>query len=279
MWPPDLPEEFVPARELSRSDKALVLAGSFAGRDAVAKVLLCDDPYWRDRFAQDIALHQQPGPPGTAAPPRLYDTDGQTVLIVEYLSGPVLHSERYPDDVRLDHVAAVLTTLDQLHRWRPPAEATTAWPPGRDEAGELARADAAGWGQPTDWHRLQQLLAATTRAEPNHGDVVPPNAVITHHGARLIDWEHASLRRPGWDLALLHTTLARVPTAQAVITAHATVAGVWSGFLLNRALVLAREGRIHAELPAGPLRSHRLDLLRHAWADLSTDLHRKPPTP
>ncbi|GAB2745958.1 hypothetical protein GCM10027174_19800 [Salinifilum aidingensis] len=270
-----MPDRFVAERELTCSDKALVTAGHLDGHPVVAKQLTSLDAYWRGRFAHEIAVHRAVAqPPAPAGPPQLRDTDGQCVLVVDDLGGAALHPQRYPQHVCLPQLRAALATLHRLHTWAPPVD-SEVWRPDRDEAADLARAEATGWGEDRDWARLQHLLATTSPSEPAHGDVVPPNILLTGEGiARLVDWEFAGLRRPGWDLALLHTLLTRTPVAQHLLAEHAATTGVWDGFLLQRALAIAREVRIHTALPDDILRSQRLALLGTAWRLLAADLHR-----
>ena len=70
---------------------------------------------------------------------------------------------------------------------------------------------------------------------------------------------------------MLHALLAATPGAQDRIEALASDAG--PAFLVNQAMVLSRELRIHAELPDGELRASRLALLRPQWQALRERLH------
>lgn len=263
-------------RELSSSDKSHVHEATWDGAPVVIKVLESVESYWQQRFVHEIAAHQvfaTHHPPVSAA--RLRYTDGHRLLVLEHIVGTPLSHERYPEPVPAGPVESVLATLTRLHTWPPPENTTLSQVSG-DEAMALDRLDHAGWGTPTDRAMLRELLDQTAPTELAHGDPVPSNLMLTPTGETvLLDWEFAGLRRPGWDLALLHTLLAHTPAAQQRIAASASDTAVQAGFLLNRALVIAREWRIHTDLPPGDLREQRLALLRHAWSQLHHELHRR----
>ncbi len=64
---------------------------------------------------------------------------------------------------------------------------------------------------------------------------------------------------PGYDLAVLYTVGATASPALAVaITARVTAQGIGRAYLVNLALVVCREIRIHAALPDSTLRADRL---------------------
>jgi hypothetical protein len=72
---------------------------------------------------------------------------------------------------------------------------------------------------------------------------------------------------------MLHTLLADTPGAQAGIEAVVSEAGIERSFLLNQALVLSRELRLHTELPDGHFRQRRLALLHPLWDVFRDHLH------
>ena len=50
-------------------------------------------------------------------------------------------------------------------------------------------------------------------------------------------------------------------------------AGIEVPFLINQAMVLSRELRLHTELPEGEFRARRLDLLEPEWDAFRARLH------
>lgn len=89
----------------------------------------------------------------------------------------------------------------------------------------------------------------------------------------LVDYEFTGLFLPSFDLAMLHTLLARTPSAQYYIEGIVSGEGLDAQFTVSQAMVLSRELRIHAELPAGVEREQCLELLREQWARFQNRLH------
>ncbi len=71
---------------------------------------------------------------------------------------------------------------------------------------------------------------------------------------------------------MLRTLLAADPGACAVIDARVTEAGIEVPFLVNRALVVARDLRLHTDLPDGEVRRRRLALLTPQWNAVRAEL-------
>jgi hypothetical protein len=89
----------------------------------------------------------------------------------------------------------------------------------------------------------------------------------------LLDFEFTELFLPGFDVAMLHTVLAKTAGAQASIEALMGEAGIEVPFLINQAMVLSRELRLHTELPDGEFRQRRLALLEPEWDAFRQRLH------
>lgn len=110
--------------------------------------------------------------------------------------------------------------------------------------------------------------------QAGHGDPLPSNLLVTEAGqCALLDFEFTGLFLPGFDLAILHTLLATTPGAQDRIDTLVCDAGIQVPFVINRAMVLSRELRLHTELPESDLRTSRLALLRGQSAPLRQRLH------
>jgi len=102
----------------------------------------------------------------------------------------------------------------------------------------------------------------------NHGDPLPGNMIRLPGGEwALLDWEFTGLFLPGFDLAMLSVLLAGTPGAADFVSDLASRAGHEDAYLVNLAVVLSRERRIHLQLPANhPLRLARLPVIDAAWA-------------
>ncbi|MDA8369527.1 MAG: phosphotransferase [Nocardiopsaceae bacterium] len=259
---------------LQATSKTLLALGEYGGRTVVVKALRTDEYFWQAKFGHEVGLYQafQATPPPVRVP-RLLHTDGHTVLVIEHIPGRPVDNERYPETPPPTGVVdTVLTTVSAFHQWQPPAGTLAAV---FDYPDRIARYHHAGFFDGPDRAALEALLeAAGPVDQPNHGDPLPANLLITGHDeCVLIDWEFTGLFLPGFDLAMLHTLLAAVPGAQDRIEAVVTASDIEVPFLVNRAMVLSRELRMHAELPAGDLRERRLALLRPQWSAFRACLH------
>ena len=252
---------------LRTSDKSVVAEGSHRGRPVVVKVLTSSDPSWRVRFAREIdvyrALAVSPSPVQT---PGLVHTDGARVLVLDRLPGRPLAADRYPDAGLPDaDVDTALQALDAFAGWAP----TPGLPPVVDYTERVDRYHRHGVVDDRSRARLHRLLARLgPPARLAHGDPVPSNLLIDDAGrCALVDFEFTGLALPGFDLAVLHALLVRTPRAQDRIRALVADAGIADAFLVNRAVVLARELRMHAGR-----RPERLALITPQWADVVREL-------
>ena len=133
----------------------------------------------------------------------------------------------------------------------------------------IARYHAAGYFTEDDRQALERLLARCGQPRQlNHGDPLPGNMVRLPSGEwALLDWEFTGLFLPGFDLAMLSVLLAGTPGAAALLEDTARRTGSEEAYLVNLAVVLSRERRIHLTLPADhPLRLARLPAIDAAWA-------------
>jgi aminoglycoside phosphotransferase (APT) family kinase protein len=264
----------VPEKVLRATGKSLLALGRRDGRTVVIKALCTSEEFWAHKLAREIRVYRAftQAPPPTRVP-RLLHTDGRTVLVLEHVPGRVADPARHParplPPAALD---AVLSAVTALARWAPPPGALA---PVFDYPDRVSRYHAAGFLDDGDATALRALLAELPPpGQPNHGDPLPSNLLLTAGGGcALLDFEFTGLFLPGFDLAMLHALLASTPGAQDRIESLAAGAGIWPAFLVNQAMALSRELRIHAELPEGDLRASRLALLRPQWQALRERLH------
>jgi hypothetical protein len=259
---------------LVTNEKSLLALGEHQGREVVIKALRTDEDFWRAKFDHEIHLYQTfaLNPPPVRVP-ELIHTDGHRVLVIERIRGNPASPERYPDHpVPVAVLAAILDTITAFNKWSPPSETLT---PVFDYPARIERYHAAGFFDDTDRDALLRLLrGAGPVAQPNHGDPLPANLLLTEDGGCvLLDFEFTGLFLPGFDLAMLHTLLAETPQAQARIDALVSNPDVRAPFLINQAMVLSRELRLHWELPEGEFRDRRLNLLEPQWVAVRDRLH------
>jgi hypothetical protein len=258
---------------LRTTDKSWLAEGTHGGRPVVVKVLTSADPAWRARFAHEIDVyHALADHPAPARTPELVHTDGTRVLIVERLPGRPLGTDRYPAAVDPE---PALRALAAFAGWMPAHPA-----PASDHAGRIDRYHRLGIVDDDVRAALQRLLAGLgERRVPAHGDPLPSNLIVDDGGrCGLVDFEFTGQNLPEFDLAVLHTLLVRVPGAQERVRARVTDA---DAFLAARAIVLARELRMHRALGDGPRRRHRLALIEPQWVDVVHELRRggrRPPS-
>jgi len=267
--------DFTPTAVLSRNDKALLVQGTCAGTPAVAKLSTATDPYWRAKAVHEIEVYRafDASPPPVRTPRLLAADPDAGVLLIEQMAGDPLSTDRYParlaDRADLD---AILQIPVRLSAWQPP---TTAFAPGYDYPARLDKLHEGGL-LGLDEHTL--LLRLLERAGPRqvfaHADPLPANFLGQGADWTLIDFEHAGLYLPGYDLAVLWVLLRNIPQARAHIeTVRAQGTAADAAFWLNTVLVVLREIRIHREVPdTFPWRAPRLTALESDWDALRTRL-------
>ncbi len=100
--------------------------------------------------------------------------------------------------------------------------------------------------------------------EFNHGDMLLKNIIkMPNEKLAFIDWEFAGLYIKGYDLALLHTIMTIDNTSQKIIEDRIKSISIEREFWLNKAIIIARELKIHAELDDSLIFKHkRISLLK-----------------
>lgn len=259
---------------IREGEKSLLARGRHGDRPVMVKVLRTDEEFWRAKFAHEIRLYQAFAlfPPPVRVP-ELVHTDGHAVLVVEHIPGTMIDAERYPEHpLNAGTVDAVLEAITGFAGWSPPAEVLA---PVFDYSERVERYHRTGFFDTDDHAALRNLLDQVPFPDqPAHGDPLPSNLLrLDSGGYALVDFEFTGLYLRGFDLAMLHALLTSTPGAQDRIDVVVREAGIEMSFLINQAIVLSRELRLHAELPPGELREHRLALLREQWAAFRQRLH------
>jgi hypothetical protein len=259
---------------LRASDKSLLAYGERDGRPVVIKALRTDEEFWQAKFTHEIRLYQAftENPPPVQVP-ALVHTDGCRVLVIEHIPGRPVDTERHPEQpLEPATLDTVLDTVTAFAGWTPPPGVLA---PVFDYSDRVERYHRAGFFDAEDRAALHALLARTPPPwQANHGDPLPANLLLAQGGGCvLLDFEFTGLFLPGFDLAMLHTLLAGTPGAQDGIDALVGEADIEAPFLINQAMVLSRELRLHTELPEGEFRARRLALLHPQWDAVRARLH------
>ena len=252
---------------LCHDGKSLVATGHAGDQPVVIKVLADGDPGWRHRQRHEIGVYQifAEHPPPVRVP-RLVHTDGHRIVVMERLEGATLGTGRYPGVLTGSEVLAAITLVGRLHDWQPLPD---GFRPVFTYHNRIARYHAAGYFTEDDRRALERLLARCGQPQQlNHGDPLPGNMLRLASGEwALLDWEFTGLFLPGFDLAMLSVLLAATPGAAALLEDAAHRTGSEDAYLVNLAVVLSRERRIHLTLPEDhPLRLARLPVIDAAWA-------------
>jgi aminoglycoside phosphotransferase (APT) family kinase protein len=252
---------------LDHDGKSLLAAGQAGDEPVVIKVLPEGDPSWRHRQRHEIGVYQifaQHPPPVRV--PRLVHTDGKRIVVMERLEGTTLGTGRYPQVLTSQEVEAAAALVRRLHSWQPLPD---GFRPVFAYHQRITRYHATGYFTADDRRALERLLARC--GEPrqlNHGDPLPGNMLRLPSGEwALLDLEFTGLFLPGFDLAMLRVLLSGTPGAAGFLEDMAQQAGHADAYLVNLAIVLSRERRIHLTLPRDhPLRAARLPAIEDAWA-------------
>ncbi|KIA61113.1 hypothetical protein FG87_32795 [Nocardia vulneris] len=261
---------------LQQTDKTVLAKGTRRGRPVAVKFLRSADPFWAGKWRHELSVYQLfDRMPAPVRVPRLVDTDNAQIMVLEWIEGTPVATDRYPAQPITDHrTEVILSCVTALNRWRPPSGAFEVI---FDYPDRFRRYHALSYLTDADHVVLQRLLARTGQPDqPNHGDPLASNILLDDRDqAILLDWEFTGLFLPGFDLAMLHTHLgANTPQLKTRIDAAVAEAGIETPFVLNLAAVLTRELRIHRELPDGPLRQTTLPVIETAWEHARQRIHR-----
>ncbi|APU21295.1 hypothetical protein UA75_16435 [Actinoalloteichus sp. GBA129-24] len=258
------------------SDKSVLALGERDGLPVVIKVLLTDEEFWQAKFHHETRIYQAfaRNPPPVRVPGLLH-TNGHSVLVVEHIPGQPVDTERYPaQPLSTAALATVLDTVTAFAGWTPPPGVLA---PVFDYPDRVERYYHSGFFDADDRAALHALLALTLPPwKANHGDPLPANLLLTEpSGCVLLDFEFTGLFLPGFDLALLRTLLVDTPGAHDAVDALVGEAEIEMPFLINQAIVLSRELRLHTELPDDEFRARRLAQLYPQWDAFRARLHRR----
>ena len=163
---------------LARTGKCLLVRGSLAGQAAIAKCLVDPNPYWQERFAEEIGWYRffEQQPPPVIIPRLLFADQALSISILEFLEGQPLDQSRYvAQPLPPQQVEALLAQLARLHSWRAPQTRSLS----EIVAGYREKFQSymgSGFLSAVDCLHLDRLLERERSApEFNHGDPLPSN--------------------------------------------------------------------------------------------------------
>lgn len=260
---------------LQRGVTSLLLAGTRYGEPAVAKVLHNPAPHWRDQFAREIAayrLFEQAAPPVPV--PRLLDASvQQSVLVMTGIDGVAVDAARHPVvPPERAMLAAAFTQLRQLAMWRPITP--DSW--RVDYALRLTRTLRHAELDSRERAALARLTEEAIReADASgwsfaHGDLELSNVLKTSASLAFVDWGSAGGYLPGFDLALWWVLFGDLTGPRKVVDDVVEEGGVVQrrSFLVNLALLTARELRTHQNMRPSTQRDERVARLARDWDEV-----------
>jgi hypothetical protein len=254
---------------LHRTETSLLLAGTVQNEQVVAKVLLDETAFWREKFQQEIAAYRyfrKQLPPFKV--PRLLQADeASAVLLIRHVPGRPLAVQRFPEEPLLQtDLDIALRAIESVDSWKAGLEA-----PFQRVFDYPARLDRYRDYGVLDERDHSLLSSVVSRQDESwwtfcHGDPLLSNFLRSGNECVLVDWEFAGFFLQGFDLAMLWVLLYSTPAARERIRDIIRRTGEKGEtlFLVNLAVVLTREIRIHSELPPAPARDA---LLASLWGD------------
>lgn len=259
---------------LRDTGKTLLVTGDYRGRPAAIKACRTEETFWRDKFDHEIGIYRAfAACPPPIRVPELIHLEDAGIIVLELVPGRVVDTERYPaDPVPPTVLDTVLNTMIGFGAWNPPSGCLA---PAFDYQERVDSYHRAGIFDEDDRLALHRIVDAVGPIDVvSHGDPLPANLLISDEGECVpVDFEFTGLFAAGFDLAMLHTVLAASPGAQSRIEEIIAESGIETPFMLNQAMVLSREMRLHTELDAGEFRDARLALIGPQWDVFRSRLH------
>jgi hypothetical protein len=184
-----------------------------SGASVVVKTRRTPEGVWNDAFLLDREADALRVVADLRIAPALIAAD-EAVLITTDERGPLLEDLLIRDgaDAATEAFVALADALGRLHaatRRDTPNDPYGPWPGAHewqrviDATRDLDFPDAGAAQDDADW-LCTQLREPRGLAVLNHGDPTPNNTIVTSQGARLVDWEGATYRHAGCDVATLH---------------------------------------------------------------------------
>ena len=253
---------------LCHDGKSLVAAGHAGDQPVVIKVLADGDPCWRHRQRHEIGVYQifAEHPPPVRVP-RLVHTDGHRIVVMERLEGTTLGTGRYPEGP---------------HRARGPRGDRAGRPAARLAAAArrvragvrlprpdrpLPRRRVLHRGRPAGAGAAAGPVRAAPAAQPRRPAARQHASGCPAASGRCSTGSSPACSCPGstWRCSACCWPARPAPLPSSRTRPRRT--GSEDAYLVNLAVVLSRERRIHLTLPEDhPLRLARLPAIDAAWA-------------
>jgi len=223
------------------------------------KTLISDNSVWVEKFNTEkkcyIEFKEKPIDVKT---PNLIDFNEKSITLT-FIEGIAICEERYSEEnIDASIIKNITNDIAKINLYK----SSTA--NKIDYKEKINKYASKGLIQSDIATKLIKAINIISFREFNHGDMLLKNIILTpKNDIAFIDWEFAGLYIKGYDFALLHTTLALNKQAQTIIEEKVKELSIETEFLINKALVIARELKIHLELDDSLYFKHkRLDLLK-----------------
>lgn len=270
---PDLKQQAKVKHVLGTSGKCFVALGTRGSDTVFIKSLLPDAIEWKEKFLHEISLYRifKQDSPNFKLPQLIYADDD--ILITSYIDGDILESDRYlTSPLPTEAITGVLEITRGIASWKPKdLSLLKQW----DYRERLKKYRKRELFSDKEVKALDTLINSYKEPfEIAHGDLLLKNIIKTPEGEYVpIDWEFAGLFMPGFDMALLHTTMYKDTFARKEIETEVTLNNIELPFLINKAMIVAREIHIHRDLPdEDPIKATNLELLNEEKKSLITYL-------
>lgn len=258
---------------IMETGKSKILSGRIRNKPVIVKMLTLDDPYWKNKFANEIkiyrAFNKHSAPVKTVK--AIYSNIPKGILVYEQIMAQPLSRSRYPSDsAQFKYCPQIVSDIEKISSYN-----HLARQPGTDENNFWIRKASnytkSGLLSAGDLEKINHLMSISSRdVKFAHGDLLLTNCLVVDHDATVayLDWEFAGYYPKGYDLAQLWIIMMKSPDSRRHILDHVFTnqKSFPCEFFINLFLLIAREIKIHREagdIPGFP----------QILEGLATDLH------
>lgn len=241
---------FTLIKTLQDNEKSTVVKLEKDGKPYIGKWLNISERSWPQKFQNEQSAYKifHEFPPGFDTPTR-HPESTDDLLIISFINAKPYTRERYVLEPLPKEVEQVYMAIcERLVNWQYAGKNRMKVYDYNDRIDKLLeRKQVSPETAKILTNNYQNQRHAAT---PQHGDLIPENILLNEaNSPTLIDWEYAQMYLPGFDLALLQTTVMGDSQFTAEIDDLVKIKGIEQPFNLNKAIILLREIRIHEVIP------------------------------